>query len=211
MPTNVINLESPVIRDSLLRLNFVPFSEGPDYNQVGGLGLPVDIKLQTPLASSELTTIYDNREYYLSRLISNNRYRLTEYGEYNNTLIPIDTGVGGEYKSPTSLDDSAVGKPNYSFPFNGVKPIDYLTNLNMFSSPSEYVDVSSELTSLAQTINRYGNYKDENQNKGGIFGINKEIIDVIGSVVLGRQIGVTSEGVTSDFDIRSSLLGRTLG
>jgi len=189
MPTNVINNDSPIIRDNLLKLNFIPFSQGPEYNQVGGLGLPSDIKLEYPLASDSLSTIYDNREYYLSKLSNQNRYRLTEYSEIDIVNTSINTGLGGEYVSPTSLDNSAVGQGVNSFPFNGEKPMNYLTNLNMYASPNENIDVSSEVSSLALSISRYGNYSDENNKRGGVFGISKEVIDVIGSIVTGKNIG----------------------
>lgn len=71
---------------------------------------------------------------------------------------------------------------------------------------SDYISLQPILTStqLTSYLDEYGNLNTNNNRRA-------RISDIVGSFLNGQGVGVSTDGVVSNFDIRASLAGRVLG
>lgn len=204
MPESINSL-SPDFRDQLLKFNLKPFTKEM---VSGGLGLTTNINLKQPLASSEVSNIDD---YSYPHNVLNN-YQSSEKEIINielNQLNPQEN-YGEEYNIPTDLDDSRLNNELDKGPYNGVSPLEYLSTKNLYNDPNQQIDISDELFNSSNITEQISSYITENGSlRGGLPYDNG--FNVIGTILEGKQLGYSPDGLEPNFDIRSSIVGRALG
>ena len=217
MPSETINSISPDLRDYLLNKNLIPFT-GPmslGYPVAGGLGHPTSIELKYPLASESLTTIDDNDDAHRDLHIVLNPYKsIPGYDEITvatSALIGnsnVDYLSGGPYAKPATYENSPLDDIVVDFPFGGSKPINYLTTQNLYADRSQMEDAGDIIRYANPITEQLGSYLDEHGNVRGL--PSTTIPDLIGTLVSGRQLSFSLEGIQPNYDIRGSLAGRLL-
>lgn len=213
MSNQSINSISPNIRDFLLNKNLIPFTES--ISSIG-LGLPVSIELNQPLASSSVSTIDDNDDIFRENHVIKNIYKNSNINEEVNI---ISAGLIGntsfdlsnpEYMGPSSLEDSRLDDNLLQFPYNNQKPLTYITARNLYNDPTQQIDVGERLYTVTPIGQQITSYLDEKGNIRGL-SISDNAIDVIGALLTESKLNFSVNGLESNFDFRTSLIGRTLG
>jgi len=204
---NDINSLSPDIRDVILNRNLrLPeYIEGYNYDNYAsgvngqGIGEPADVG--NVLAVKELVDATNIGVYYRTLQTVGNQYQPLENEEVNIIVNTSSSSSDGEYGISNSTD---FGNENNELS-NGYRFDNLRAN---FYSIENLQRVSINQNPLVRT-RRVGSYLDEygNINLGGY---SVEPINVLGSLAGGGLLSDGQGGVDTSFDIRSSILGRTL-
>lgn len=97
-------------------------------------------------------------------------------------------------------------QPNGEFQGGDIRKFNTVKNLYLDVEQQEIINLNTNLVASQQ----FGSYIDENNNLG-IGGASTQPLDIIGTILNGQSLGVSSKGIVDSFDIRTSLAGRVLG
>ena len=97
-------------------------------------------------------------------------------------------------------------QPNGVFQGGSIRKFTTTKNLYLDSEEQEIINLNTQVSLSVQK----GSYLDENKSLN-VGGIATQPLDIIGTVLNGQSLGVSSKGIIDSFDIRTSLAGRTLG
>jgi hypothetical protein len=213
--SNSINSLSPTFRDYLLLKNLVTDTVVDNGLQslLAGIGYPVATET-LPNAVQPSNSINDTGQLYQELNTILNTYQ-GGAGDYSQVEIILNQstnntiGNQGPYANSNEL-------LNGQFVYNGS-----LTNSDSIrqslTTKNIYVDVPKQSvinlnTQAVPTFQNLTSYIDENNNLA-IGGPGKQAVDVLAGLVSGQGVGlnVTNGSLIANEDIRSTLLGRTLG
>jgi hypothetical protein len=213
--SNSINSLSPTFRDYLLLKNLVTDTVVDNGLQslLAGIGYPVATET-LPNAVQPSNSINDTGTLYQELNTILNTYQ-GGAGDYSQVEIILNQstnntiGNQGPYANSNEL-------LNGQFVYNG-----NLTNSDSIrqslTTKNIYVDVPKQSvinlnTQPVPTFQNLTSYIDENNNLA-IGGPGKQAVDVLAGLVSGQGVGlnVTNGSLIANEDIRSTLLGRTLG
>ena len=205
---NGINTLSPTFRDILLNRNVITdtITDNGLLSELVGIGYPADPSTQ-PLSVQSSPNIEDDGVFYKDGNISVNKYQgdNIDYQQYNVNFLPGNT------------NSTIAGNVWNNEPYSNIAAQLLEANEDNLESNvinNQYLDVT-KLTPVDIVYKKFGNqtgsYLDENNNLN-VGGPSTQPLDIIGSVTQGGGIGFDPNGggLTSDFDVRSSLAGRVL-
>lgn len=204
---NDINSLSPDIRDVILNRNLrLPdYIEGYNYDTYAGgvngqgIGEPVNIGDVTGVL--DLSNASNIGVYYRSLQTVGNQYQPLENEEVNIIVATNTSSSDGEYGIVNSSDfDNGFNQSSNDYRFDNLRAnlysIENLQRVNINQNPQF-------------RTRRVGSYLDEygDINLGGY---SVEPINILGSLASGGLLSDGQGGVDTSFDVRSSILGRTL-
>lgn len=207
-----INSLSPDFRDFLLNRNLVTDTvtdNGLDA-LLTGIGVPMSMIGTPPESVQPSEDIVDGGGFYKDLNLITNKFQGTD-DDYTLTsieYIPNYPTTNAVVYSVGYVDDDGILNDTLNTPANGAFAggdiRQFNTSKNLYDDPSKQLLV--DLDSVTMPNVKYTNYKDLNADI-----INKEV-DVLGTILGGGQVGLnTNGGLESNFDLRSTLLGRILG
>jgi len=225
---NTLNSVSIDIRDNLLNLNIVPYL---DYAQqltiaIGPkIGLPAKIDyLPTNFPLSD--NVVDMGSAYREDIIGSNIFKTdssipNQPKEIENVKLETIFGDFSTFANKTwkvypSSDNTLI--QTYGI-LSKTKYKNYVNDnisKNLYSDSDKQKDIapliSTDVPSLDPTKVTKG-YIDDKGNLmfGNSSGKSTQAADIIGSLVNGQGVGISSSGPVANFDLRSSLAGRVLG
>ena len=225
---NTLNSVSIDIRDNLLNLNIVPYL---DYAQqltiaIGPkIGLPAKIDFLPsyfPLSDN----VVDMGRAYREDIIGSNIFKTDSSipnlpKEIENIKLEtifgdFSTFANKNWKVYPTSDNALI--QTYGI-LSKTKYKDYVNDnisKNLYSDSDKQKDIapliSTDVPSLDPTKVTKG-YIDDKGNLmfGNSSGKSTQAADIIGSLVNGQGVGISSSGPVANFDLRSSLAGRVLG
>jgi hypothetical protein len=209
---NDINSTSPSIRDFLLNRNLI-LADSITKNGLSGVavGLGQVSSIDSfPVAVQASKDIEVSSIDYRESLIKKNAYISTD--DYILTDIITQSDGGSLPPGKPSVEyGSYIGSETENSKFNNYSNETRLaqTSKNRYISQDQMVSATIINNSFAYK-QQDGGYIDENNNLN-IGGPSTEAYDILGSIISQNGLGLSSNGFTSQFDIRSSLAGRVLG
>jgi hypothetical protein len=213
--SNSINSLSPTFRDYLLLKNLVTDTVVDNGLQslLSGIGYPAPVET-LPNAVQPSNNIEDTGTLYQELNTILNTYQ-GGAGDYSQVEIILNQSTNNTIGNQGPYSNSNL-LLNGQFFYNG-----NLTNSDLIrqslTTKNIYVDVPKQSvinlnTQPVPTFQNLTSYIDENNNLA-IGGPGKQAADVLAGLVSGQGVGlnVTNGTLIANEDIRSTLLGRTLG
>jgi hypothetical protein len=212
---NSINSLSPTFRDYLLLKNLVTDTVVDNGLQslLSGIGYPVATET-LPNAVQPSNSINNTGQLYqeLNTILNTYQGNADDYSQVEIILNQSTNSVIGNQGIYSNSNELLNGQ----FVYNGS-----LTNSDSIrqslTTKNIYVDVPKQSvinlnTQAVPTFQNLTSYIDENNNLA-IGGPGKQAVDVLAGLVSGQGVGlnVTNGTLIANEDIRSTLLGRTLG
>ena len=209
MPDKLGNI-SANFRDALLARNLsVAESVKSFYSSYQqSIGSFVNIGANSPNVV-DTPSIEDDGVFYRDLVSGQNKYQTDSF-----TGVNIKTSLNkepqGVYLKPDSLEASPLDDQIVGGPLDGQTGLKFNTKRNLYSSPQEQFDVANTLKTSNPIQKNLGSYVDEN-NILRIGSSSSQVVDILGTVLNGSAFGISPDGgLVDNFDLRSSLLGRTL-
>ena len=210
MPKNTINSLSPNYRDFLFDLNLI--SDTVINNKLKGLLSDVG----EPVSDLYLSPSVKDQKYSLSQLgdlqldVNNQQNTFVgtpeDYQRYSVNYINASNGNPVIYYTNAYKDASGVISESKRTIVNGLDVSTFNTSKNeYFDKDKQYiVDLNTEFTTKQQKKS----YLDEKGNLN-VGGPSTQPYDIVGSALNGG-IGFNKNGIVTNSDVRSSLVGRVL-
>jgi hypothetical protein len=209
---NSINSLSPDFRDFLLNKNLITdtITENGLVGLLVGIGEPKTSIGTPPESIQPSPNILDNGILYKDLNIVTNKFQGTDndYQQIDITYNSSLPSTSAFIYSSNYIVDNGILKDTIDLPptrdfSTGGDIRQFNTSLNLYDDPDNRTLI--DLNYLPSANVKYTNYLDLNSNI-----INNEI-DVLGTIFNGQGIGIGGNGIESNFDLRATLLGRTLG
>lgn len=206
---NQLNIISPSIRDFLLGKNLKLSESIEKYGNPSwgnGVGLPAQIQLESDEVKDSFD-IVEIGELYREELLNINRFKNESSKDEEFSVLDISDSEyyknkKGDYDEGDSELDSKSSKSNESryriLNKNKYLNLQEITRFNVDDSNLQNYDGANE------------SYIDKNGDLN-VGGPSTNAANIIGSIITGRGVGFSPNGVEPNFDLRSSLAGRTLG
>jgi hypothetical protein len=208
---DTINSLSPDFRDALLNRNIISdtVTDNGLEGLLVGIGVPITNIGTPPEAVQPSTSILTNGEFYKDLNLITNQFQGSDDDYqlvsivYNPNNPPNSAYIYSEgYVENSGILYDTLNTPANG-PFQGGDIRSFNTSRNLYDDPEQRTLVNLNSVSLPSV--KYTNYKDLNSDI-----ISKEI-DILGTLLTGGQLGIGVNGVDTNFDLRSSLIGRVLG
>lgn len=204
-----INSVSPNIRDFLLSRNLIlsnSITQNGFTSQANGLGLPAEISTGNDSVTDQ-PLLNDVGNQYRNLNLANNNYRTQDNLEIQITNTQLNSNLPPS-SQPVEYNSSPESQLELISDSQAYRDLNTASNLYLDTEQQNVIDINqSNLT----VIQQMGSYLDENNNIK-IAGIGTDNINVLGAIINGRGVGISSNGsLEPNFDVRGSISGRVLG